>query len=65
MSKKIDIADCDRLSNWLAPTDQNKAWLENEVRISGLPGHQPRKIIAEVMEAGIKTGRLALARGEA
>jgi len=58
-------ADFARVTEWLAPTDANKAWLKNEVRIGELPGHGHRRIIEETMAAGVKTGRLALARVEA
>lgn len=50
-----------RVSNWLEPTAENKAWLENEIRISQIPGHSPRRIIPETLR-GIKTGRIALER---
>jgi hypothetical protein len=65
MSKKTDAdEDGDRVTNWLNPTVENKDWLNNEVRISSMPGHSRRQIIEETMAAGLKTGRLALARVE-
>jgi len=52
-----------RLTNWLEPTPENKAWLENEVARGNLPGHGKRKIVTETVD-GKKTGCLALARAE-
>ena len=45
-----------RTTEWLDPTDENKAWLMNEVLVGKSPGHGKRRIITD------KDGRLALAR---
>lgn len=53
-----------RLTNWLEPTEENKAWLTGELSRAALPGHGARKV-AEEIKGGVKTGRIALARVEA
>jgi len=47
---------------WMRTIDGNIEWLEDQIAISKLPGHEARKVIEETIN-GKKTGRITLARG--